>query len=232
MTELTGAGCARATGPFRHLSAAQAWDLILELSAQPERLLVLDARDTPSFARAHLEGAQHFDQTQLPELLRVTPKAAHVVVYCYHGHASQGIAGLFGSSGFSSAFSVDGGFEALSREHARRLAPDDEPSNPRPPLPARPYIVGDCVYAREAIQNDGGVPDLPSDALLAAPGARGVVVQVGHTEADPKQTLYAVRFEDAEGNLGPVVGCVPEELRPAEEPQAAAEPAPAPPAAG
>jgi nitrogen fixation protein NifZ len=218
MTDAASAGVAVATtGPFRHLTAADAWDLMLDVGEEPGQLLLLDVRDGPSFARSHLEGAKHFDQTLIPELLRDTPKTANVVVYCYHGNASQGVAGLFGSSGFGSAFSVDGGFEALLREHKRRLAPDDVPGTPELATPTRPHIVGDCVYAREAIQNDGGIPNLPSDALVAAAGARGVVVQVGHTEADPKQTLYAVRFEDAEGNLGPLVGCLPEELRSAEE---------------
>jgi nitrogen fixation protein NifZ len=202
---------------FRHLSAAAAWDLLLELGDEPERLLVLDVRDGPSFARSHLDGATHFDQLRLPELLRDTPRSANIVVYCYHGHASQMVAGLFGATGFVNAFSVEGGFEALAREHAQRSSPDDQPREREPSAPARRFIVGDCVYAREAIENDGGMPDLPNHALVAAAGARGVIVQVGHTEADPRQTLYAVRFEDAEGHLGAVVGCLPEELLPAEE---------------
>jgi nitrogen fixation protein NifZ len=40
-----------------------------------------------------------------------------------------------------------------------------------------------------------------------------VLLNVGHVEAEPEQTLYLVRFEDADGNLGPPVGCLPEELR-------------------
>jgi nitrogen fixation protein NifZ len=222
MTSAADQQAAPASASFRRLSAADTWDLILELGDELEQLLVLDVRDGPSFARAHLEGAKHFDQTEVPRLLSDTPKTTNIVVYCYHGHASQTVAGLFGSSGFESAFSVDGGFDALAREHLRRRSPDDGQEERKPASPAQRYIVGDCVYAREAIQNDGGVPELGGDALLAAPGTRGVVVQVGHTEAEPQQTLYAVRFEDAGGNLGPVVGCLPEELMPAEEHDAAA----------
>ncbi len=81
-----------------------------------------------------------------------------------------------------------------------------------PPEPRFRFIVGDLVFARTELHNDGGVPDLQPDALLAAPGTPGVVVRVGHLEADARQTLYVVRFEDAAGVLGPPVGCLPEEL--------------------
>jgi len=221
MSEAGHAQPSVASAPFRHLSAADTWDLLLELEADSGQLLLLDLRDGPSFSRSHLEGAERFDQTRLPSLLQDTPKSAHVVVYCYHGHASQALAGLFASSGFTNAFSVDGGFEALAREHLQRSS-EGQLAERKPATGTQRFIVGDCVYAREAIQNDGGVPDLASDALLAAPGTRGVVVQVGHTEAEPQQTLYAVRFEDAAGSLGPVVGCLPEELLPVDEPRSAA----------
>ena len=65
---------------------------------------------------------------------------------------------------------------------------------------------GDTIY------NDGGIPELPQDALLAQPGTRGVIVQTGHLEEAPERTVYLVRFEDTELNLGPPTGCWPEEL--------------------
>jgi nitrogen fixation protein NifZ len=68
------------------------------------------------------------------------------------------------------------------------------------------------VFARVALHNDGGVPEAEAEALLATAGTRGVVVRVGHVEAEPRQTLYVVRFEGADGVLGPPVGCLPEEL--------------------
>jgi nitrogen fixation protein NifZ len=71
---------------------------------------------------------------------------------------------------------------------------------------------GDIVYAATEIRNDGGIPEIPKDALLAAPGARGVVVNIGHQEENPERELFLVRFEDADLNLGPPTGCWPEEL--------------------
>lgn len=74
------------------------------------------------------------------------------------------------------------------------------------------FNVGDIVFARETLQNDGGIPEIAEDAILAQPGTRGVVVQHGYLEADEREELYLVRFEDAAGELGPPVGCLPEEL--------------------
>lgn len=77
------------------------------------------------------------------------------------------------------------------------------------------YGIGEIVYCRELLANDGGIPGLAEGAVLATPGRRGMVVNVGHAELDPDQTIYLVRFEGesgALGDLGPPVGCLPEEL--------------------
>ena len=77
------------------------------------------------------------------------------------------------------------------------------------------YDIGDIVFSREFLLNDGGVPGLAEDAVLAIPGRRGVVVNHGHVEAAPEQAIYLVRFEGEAGalsDLGPPVGCLPEEL--------------------
>jgi nitrogen fixation protein NifZ len=71
---------------------------------------------------------------------------------------------------------------------------------------------GDVVYAAAELFNDGFVPDLPADALIAQAGTRGVVINTGHLEEDPEQTIYLVRFEGGDLTLGPPIGCLPEEL--------------------
>lgn len=72
--------------------------------------------------------------------------------------------------------------------------------------------MGDLVYAAQAIHNDGSLPDHDAEALLVAAGGRGVIVNIGHLEQDPKQVLYLVRFEREDGVLGPPVGCWPQDL--------------------
>jgi len=72
---------------------------------------------------------------------------------------------------------------------------------------------GDVVYAATAVYNDGGLEGVEEDALLAAEGARGVIVRKGHLEENEGRSVFLVRFEDAERNLGLPIGCYAEELR-------------------
>jgi nitrogen fixation protein NifZ len=71
---------------------------------------------------------------------------------------------------------------------------------------------GDMVYAAATITNDGSMPDLPDETVLAEKGTRGVLINAGHLEEDPSQELFLVRFETGPGELGPPTGCWPEEL--------------------
>ena len=72
---------------------------------------------------------------------------------------------------------------------------------------------GDTVYAAQELRNDGSIPGLPENELIAASGTRGVLINIGHFEEQPDATLYLVRFENADLTLGPPVGCWPDEIR-------------------
>lgn len=71
---------------------------------------------------------------------------------------------------------------------------------------------GDMVFAATDIFNDGSVPELAEDTQIACKGARGVLINTGHLEEQPSQLLFLVRFEDDKNELGPPVGCWPDEL--------------------
>jgi nitrogen fixation protein NifZ len=71
---------------------------------------------------------------------------------------------------------------------------------------------GDIVYAATEIHNDGSVPHLEEGASLATTGTRGVILNTGHLEEQPEKELYLIRFEDENSELGPAIGCWPEEL--------------------
>jgi nitrogen fixation protein NifZ len=74
---------------------------------------------------------------------------------------------------------------------------------------------GDIVYAKTTLYNDeGSIPELPADAVIAEAGTRGVILNIGHLEEQPDAELYLVRFEqkDKNNDLGPPTGCWPEEL--------------------
>ncbi len=72
--------------------------------------------------------------------------------------------------------------------------------------------LGDVVYAAHAIINDGSMPDSEESSVLAEAGARGVIVMKGHLEENPNLSVFLVRFEDKDLNLGRPVGCWQEDL--------------------
>lgn len=82
------------------------------------------------------------------------------------------------------------------------------------------FEMGDLVYSALDIYNDpaedtgeSAIPGLAAGELLAATGARGVVVNVGHAEAMPDAEIYLVRFETGtDGSLSEPIGCLAEEL--------------------
>jgi len=71
---------------------------------------------------------------------------------------------------------------------------------------------GDMIYAAATIANDGYIPEIDPDAVLAKPGTRGMLMNIGHLEEDPEVEILLVRFEDEQGNIGMPVGCYPEEV--------------------
>lgn len=73
--------------------------------------------------------------------------------------------------------------------------------------------IGDVVYAAQDIINDGSMPDSEEGDILAASGARGVIVNTGHLEEQPSTSIYLVRFEDKALDLGSPIGCIEEDLR-------------------
>lgn len=71
---------------------------------------------------------------------------------------------------------------------------------------------GDAVYAAVTIANDGSVPEAADDEVFATPGTLGMLINTGYLEENPNQTLYLVSFENADGELGPPITCLAEEL--------------------
>lgn len=72
--------------------------------------------------------------------------------------------------------------------------------------------VGDVVYAAAVITDDGSMPDGIEGEVLAEAGARGVITMIGHVEEQPERSVFLVRFEDREKNLGSPIGCWVEDL--------------------
>lgn len=72
--------------------------------------------------------------------------------------------------------------------------------------------IGDIVYAATTIIDDGSIPGGTEGDVLVEAGTRGVITNIGHLEYQPDRSVYLVRFEDKEMNLGNPVGCWIEDL--------------------
>jgi len=77
---------------------------------------------------------------------------------------------------------------------------------------AQQFESGDVVFAVSELYNDGSIPGLADDAIVARQGTRGVIITIGHIEEQPNRELYLVRFENDDLSLGPPIGCWPEEI--------------------
>jgi len=99
----------------------QAQDLDAWLARHPDALL-LDARDARAHAAGALPGALRLDGRNHEALLLREPKARPVLIYCYHGNASQTYAQMFRDFGFSQVCDLIGGWAA--REARRSAGPE------------------------------------------------------------------------------------------------------------
>ena len=70
------------------------------------------------------------------------------------------------------------------------------------------YAWGQRVIALDDLVNDGSYPERAEDAVLAARGAVGEVVNTGHA-TESNEPIYLVEF------AGCVIGCFEDEIAPA-----------------
>lgn len=92
---------------FTRLSAAETEALL-----KRPQLRVLDVRDANAFACEHIAGAIHFDGARLDQAVRSKTKHQPMLVYCYHGHASQTYAQTLADFGYREVYDLVGGYEA------------------------------------------------------------------------------------------------------------------------
>lgn len=98
---------------FQHLSVEQFEQLIKEKPS----VNVVDTRDPQSYAIKSIKGAFNLNQDNLEQYLTYAETNEPLVVCCYHGHSSQGVAQYLTSRGFEEVYSLDGGYEAYQAFH-------------------------------------------------------------------------------------------------------------------
>ena len=93
--------------PYQCISPVQA----AELLRQEVSLTIFDVRDLVSYRQGHIEGAAQLSEERVLAWIKRLPKEQPLLIYCYHGNASQTYAQMFSDFRFQRVFSVDGGYE-------------------------------------------------------------------------------------------------------------------------
>jgi thiosulfate sulfurtransferase len=75
-------------------------------------ITIIDIRDPVSFEASHLKNAKHISDTNVEEFVRDANFDEKLLVYCYHGNASQSAAAYFEEQGFTDVYHLIGGFAA------------------------------------------------------------------------------------------------------------------------
>lgn len=96
---------------FQRITIAQAKELMEEKTP-----LIIDVRDAHSFQSGAIPGAQWVSYDNFRGFRQQADKDRAVIIYCYHGNASQDMAQMFVDFGFSEVYSMDGGYEAWRQQ--------------------------------------------------------------------------------------------------------------------
>jgi rhodanese-related sulfurtransferase len=184
--------------PFQCIDVATARDVL----KRPE-VLLLDCRTTADYLRGGMVGAQHLCDANAGDYLMGRPKHTPVLIYCYHGHASQIRAQMFIDFGFSEIYSLDGGYEAWCA--ANRASQYATGATPRPQLSAE---------LQHWLIEEGFADDDPHGAL---PNGMTPLLRAARS-ADPARVdeLLAASVDplksNADGNQALWLACVGENL--------------------
>jgi len=81
-----------------------------------ESVNLIDTRDSQSFALSHIPNAFNINQGNLEQYLSEVDMDMPLVVCCYHGISSQGVAQFLVERGFDEVYSLAGGFEAYQQQ--------------------------------------------------------------------------------------------------------------------
>ncbi len=82
-----------------------------------ECVKMVDIRDKNSFETEHVKGSFHLTNDSITEFIKEVSVDITVLVLCYHGNSSKGVAQYLCDQGYKDVYSVDGGFESWRIEN-------------------------------------------------------------------------------------------------------------------
>jgi rhodanese-related sulfurtransferase len=113
---------------YQRLPATAALDWISQAQLSGRPYALFDTRDPAARQGGMLPGAQPLNEAGFGAARRALPKEQAILIYCYHGNASQVFAQMFADFGHREVYSVDGGYQALALALAEPKAPAVAPS--------------------------------------------------------------------------------------------------------
>ncbi|MFP5218835.1 MAG: rhodanese-like domain-containing protein [Actinomycetes bacterium] len=85
-----------------------------EAHDQRDKMQLLDVREAPEWAAAHVDGATHIPMEQVPARLAELDRTRPVAVICRSGNRSRYVTEYLNRAGFD-AHNVDGGLQSWAR---------------------------------------------------------------------------------------------------------------------
>lgn len=75
-----------------------------------DNVTLVDIRDENSYDTEHVENSFHLTNESFGQFIKEVPVENTVLVLCYHGNSSKGVAQYLCDQGYRDVYSVDGGF--------------------------------------------------------------------------------------------------------------------------
>ena len=83
------------------------------------KVTIADIRDTGSYQEGNIPDSINLTDQNINEFMDTADRSAHLLVYCYHGNNSISAAEYFSKNGFTSVFSLDGGYAEYSQHDSK-----------------------------------------------------------------------------------------------------------------
>ena len=77
-----------------------------------ENVVLVDIRDKVSYETEHVEGSFHLAIDSIEQFMKEFSCENTILVLCYHGNSSKGVAQYLCDQGYNDVYSVNGGFES------------------------------------------------------------------------------------------------------------------------
>ena len=99
---------------YKCIDVSEAKELIIN-----NKVTIADIRDTGSYQEGNIPDSINLTDQNIKEFMETTDRSALLLVYCYHGNNSVGAAQYFANNGFTSVFSLNGGYVGYTQHDSR-----------------------------------------------------------------------------------------------------------------